>query len=280
MHSYLPLLLIFALLLVNAFFVAAEFALIGAPRASIEAMAAKGHRIARMVRDILSDSRRQDQYIATAQLGITLASLGLGMYGEHEIARWIESSLAGVASLGAATVHTLSSVVAITVLTYFHIVLGEMIPKSLALSQAGRTALWVTPAMLWSRRLTFPFVFILNTLGNAVLKVFGIDRGKDGARAFHSAMELQYIVRESQEGGLLTPEAGKLLQEIFDFDQLSAREVLVPRVKTAGIPLGAGPADLRRIFRRSPHTRYPVYRETIDSIVGMMHVQDLFARIV
>jgi CBS domain containing-hemolysin-like protein len=132
--------------------------------------------------------------------------------------------------------------------------------------------------MRWATRLTYPAVLLLNGIGNLILKGIGIRR-EEGASGHHSSEELQYIVQESREGGQLTAEAGQLLQEVFDFDALLAREVLVPRVRVAGIPLGATPADLGRLFRKSPHTRYPVYRETIDKIIGMMHVQDVFNRI-
>jgi CBS domain containing-hemolysin-like protein len=278
MHSYLPLIIIVGLLLINGFFVAAEFALLGMPRATVEAKARDGNRVAALIRDILADTRKQDQYIATAQLGITLASLGLGGYGEHILSGWVESLLSGFGGLAAA--HAISIAVSITLLTYFHIVVGEMIPKSVALQHTWQVASWIAPLMQGIRRLVLPLVIFLNAIGNFILRLMGVDRRKGGeAHGYHSAEELQYIVQESEEGGQLTPEAGRLLQEVFDFDELLAREVLVPRVKTAGIPLGATSKDLAKLFRQSPHTRYPVYRESIDKIVGMMHIRDIFARI-
>ena len=128
------------LVLLNALFVAAEFAIVGTPRVAIEKRAAAGNRVAQRVRAILEDPQRQDRFIATAQLGITLASLGLGMYGEHEVARRLEPWLDGFGPARYITAHTLASIIAVAILTYAHIVFGEMVPKSIALQRAERTA--------------------------------------------------------------------------------------------------------------------------------------------
>src|SRR5262245_35695204 len=155
-------LIILALLLVNAFFVAAEFAIVGAPKIAIDARAGRGDRLAKMVKRVLDDGHRKDLYVATAQIGITIASLGLGMYGEHAVARWILRALGTSDWASWLAAHGVASAGAIAVLTYFHIVLGEMLPKSLALQTAERLALWLTPAMLWTQTVIYPFVLALN----------------------------------------------------------------------------------------------------------------------
>jgi CBS domain containing-hemolysin-like protein len=169
-------LIITGLILLNGVFVAAEFAIVGAPRAAIDARAATGDRLAIAVQAILRDPKRQDRYIATAQLGITVASLGLGMYGEHVLADWIYESLGRAGAPAWLVSHGLASVAAIVILTYFHIVVGEMIPKSLALQRAEHMALWITPPMLWIKTILFPLVVALNGMGNAVLRAVGVDR--------------------------------------------------------------------------------------------------------
>jgi CBS domain containing-hemolysin-like protein len=271
----IAVLIIFALLLVNAFFVAAEFAIVGAPKTAIDARAARGDRLARMAQRVLDDSHRRDLYIATAQIGITVASLGLGMYGEHALAGW---TLAQMGTSGWAVwlaAHGFASVVAVAVLTYCHIVLGEMLPKSLALQTAERLALWLTPAMLWTQAIIYPLVVALNGIGNLLLKPFGVPAHASGSEQYYTPEELQLIVEESEEQGALRTGSSQVLQELFEFGELTAGEVMVPRVRISGIPVGAAPADLRRILGSAPHTRYPVYETDLDHIVGTYHIKDL-----
>lgn len=273
--ALMPTLIVTVLILLNGLFVAAEFAIVGAPRPAIAARASRGDRRALLVARILADPREQDRFIATAQLGITLASLGLGMYGEHLLAAW----LAGVfESLGAArwiAAHTLGSIVAITILTYFHIVVGEMVPKSLALQRAEQTVLWLAPVMRVLQWATFPLVVILNGIGNGVLRLFGIRRDEPGGEQYRSPDELAYLVHESQEGGLLRGESARVVAELLDFGELTAGEVMVPRVRIVAIPLGASPEALRAVLLTKPFTRYPVCEGSVDRIVGMLHVKDI-----
>jgi CBS domain containing-hemolysin-like protein len=268
-------LIITALILLNGIFVAAEFAIVGAPRAAIDARAAKGNRVARAVQAVLRDPKRQDRYIATAQLGITTASLGLGMYGEHVLADEIFRAIGGAGAPAWLVSHGLASVLAIAILTYFHIVIGEMIPKSLALAHAEQIALWITPPMLWTKTLVLPLVVGLNELGNQVLKLLGVNRQVQNADQYYTSEELQMIVQESEELGAIRAESGQMLQELFEFGSLTAGEVMVPRVRITGIPLGSPPARIREVLRASPHTRYPVFEQDLDHIAGMIHNKDL-----
>jgi CBS domain containing-hemolysin-like protein len=271
----IPLLIITTLILLNALFVAAEFAIVGASRAAIERRAAQGDAMARMVHMILESPRRQDRYIATAQLGITIASLALGMYGERRLADWLSPHLDWLGNTRLIAAHTLASVVAVTILTYFHIVVGEMVPKSLALQNAERTALWITPIMYAVRTALYPMVVLLNSLGNSVLRLVGIDRQAESTEHLYSPEELALLVEESEEGGQLRAEAGQMLRDLFAFGDLTAREAMVPRVKVSGIPVGATPEEVRRIVSQHPHTRYPVFEDDLDHIVGLVHIKQL-----
>ena len=174
-------LIIAGLILLNGVFVAAEFAIVGAPRAAIENLASEGNRLAKRVLAVLEDPKQQDRYIATAQLGITVASLGLGMYGEHVLADGIYRLVLGSGLPGWLVSVGFASVISVAILTYFHIVIGEMVPKSLALQYAETMVLWITPPMLWIRNALFPFVVTLNAVGNRLLKIFGVSRQAQNA---------------------------------------------------------------------------------------------------
>lgn len=275
MASLLPVGIILFLVGLNAFFVMAEFAIVGIPRATVESHVVTGNRIALVVRRILKNPRLLDRYIATAQLGITVASLGLGMYGEHVLADAIAAQLTDWGTLRWIAAHSIASVVAIAILTYLHIVLGEMVPKSIALQYADRAALWVTPPLLWAQYLTFPLVVGLNGLGNGLLRLMGIRR-QMATSYFHTQEELQYIVQESEEGGMLRPEAGRVLRDLFEFGERTASEVMIPRVHVLGIPVDADAEDVGQILHTARHTRYPVYDGDLDHIVGMVHIKDIF----
>ncbi len=262
-----------ALLIANAVFVAAEFAIIGVSRTAVEHRANLGDGLARRILGLLTTPARQDRFIATAQLGITVASLGLGMYGEHTLAAWLEPRLELSPTQRFIAAHTLASVIAIGALTYLHIFIGEMLPKAVALSHPEATARVLYWPMLGLLAAFYPFVWILNGTGNACLRLMGIRRSEGGELGY-TAEELQIIVEESAEGGAMRAEAGSILSELLEFGDLTAGQVMVPRVRVAGIPLTATPDHIREIVGTRHHTRYPVYDGDLDHIVGMLHVKD------
>ncbi|HET8938844.1 MAG TPA: hemolysin family protein [Polyangiales bacterium] len=267
------LLVIFGLILLNGLFVAAEFAIIGVPKAAIERAALSGSRLAANVLVVLRDPRKQDRYIATAQVGITFASLGLGMYGEKHLAHALVSPLAGLGAPSPEAAHAVASVIAVACLTLLHIVLGEIVPKTLALQHADQTALWVSTPMRWINRLFWPLVVPLEAAGNALLRVLGIQRGHTSEVPTTEA--LRYMVGESVRSGELGAQAGGVLQELFAFSELSAAEVMIARQRVVGLPAGASTAHLKGVVRSAPHSRYPVYEGTLDKIVGMVLVRDV-----
>jgi len=272
--------IILLLVIANGLFVAAEFAIVGASRASVEHQASQGHKLAQRVAYILEDPTRQDRYIATTQVGISVASLGLGMYGEHVMAEWIVLQLAPFGELRWITAHTLASVIAVAVLTYLHIVIGEMVPKALALQRAEKTALYVSPIIMALQTAFLPVIVVLNAMGTGLLRLIGVRRQEVGSERYHTTEELQYIVEESQEGGMLRGESGRILRELFEFGDLTAGEVMVPRVMLSGIEVGASTEELEEIVRRSPHTRYPVFEGDLDNIVGSLHIKQVLRQLI
>ena len=280
MEILIPVTIILFLVLANGLFVAAEFAIVGAPRSSIEHQASQGSRLAQRVLRILEDPMLQDRYIATTQIGISVASLGLGMYGEHWLADQIQPSFVRFETLGWIASHTVASVIAVAILTYLHIVIGEMVPKALALQRADKTVLYVSPLVRGMQHVMLPLVVSLNGAGNRLLRLVGIERREVDRERYHTAEELQFIVRESQEGGMLRGEAGEILRDLFEFGDRTAGEVMVPRVLLTGIPVGAEPDELRAIVRSHPHTRYPVYSGDLDNIIGSLHIKEILRHVV
>jgi CBS domain containing-hemolysin-like protein len=278
MSVLVPILIIFVLIAANAFFVAAEFAIVAVPRPVIQRRAAEGGIRAKRVQAVLAEAKRVDRYIATAALGISVASLGLGMYGESVLARLIEAELMDLGTVPTwIRVHALASVVAIALLTFVHIVLGEMVPKAISLSRAEKAALWLTPIMGAIQGICFPLIVALNGFSNVLLRLVGIRR-TSGGEHYYSQEELQYVVRESEEGGLLPTEQAQVLDELLEFGDLTAREAMVPRVRIRGLRLGAGLDEVVALVKEELHTRYPVHAGDLDHIVGTIHIKDILRR--
>jgi CBS domain containing-hemolysin-like protein len=268
------ILIVALLLALNALFVAAEFSIVAVSRVEVEKGVRDGNPGARLVRWVIQDPRRQDQFIATAQLGITAASLGLGMYGEHALADAIAVRLEGWGASRWVAAHTMASAVAIVVLTYFHIVVGEVVPKSVALHSPGRLAMVIAPVMRAVELALYPLIIALNAVGNALLGLVGVRRSIRGAEHYRTPEELAYIVRESQAGGMLRKASAQMVGDLLEFGDRTAAEIMTPRVRIAALPLDAHLSELKELLRTAPHTRYPVYDGSLDRIVGMLHVRD------
>ncbi|HUF46584.1 MAG TPA: hemolysin family protein [Vicinamibacterales bacterium] len=265
-----------AIVLLNGIFVAAEFALVSSSRFVFEQQAAGGSRFARRMLSVLSSARRQDRYVATAQLGITLASLGLGMYGEHTLAVLLERHLPVLPFLSAGAI---AGGLALTLLTIAHIIIGEMIPKGFALHQPERVVRLAHWPMRTVELVLYPLVAVSNGVANACLRLLGITRSVNQPENLYTPEELQLIVEESEQGGALRADSGRILRELFEFGDLTASQAMVPRVRIMGVPVGATSVQIRAILARSLHTRYPVYDGDLDHIIGMVHVKDLLRRL-
>ena len=267
-------LFVIVMLALNALFVAAEFAIVSVPRTAMKKRAEAGQKRAKYILTVKEDAELQDQYIATSQLGITLASLGLGMYGEHALAEWLIHSAHDVDALTFLAAHSTASIVAVAILTYFHVVLGEMIPKTLALQKSESLMLLIMPLMRGFRMLMYPLIVFLNGMGNGFLGLLGVERTE--VRHFSTVRDIQFVVHESQEAGALGKDTAEVLQELLTFTDTDAGELMVPRVHMAGLEINSDAETIRQTIMESPHSRYPVYEESMDQILGYVHIQDLY----
>jgi CBS domain containing-hemolysin-like protein len=272
----IPAMIILLLVLANGFFVAAEFAIIGVRPTQLEQLADEGNKLARIVHGIVNSRPKQDRYIATAQLGITVASLGLAMYGEPQIEHLVEPYVAQL--LGTepdeALISTIGYLIALSLLTYLHIVVGEMVPKTLALSDASRMALLLARPMQVVQTVFAVPVRLLNSIGNLLLRVFKIPPAEGHARVL-SPEELEQIVTESAEGGLLHEDEEEMIRNIFDFSDRLVGQVMTPRTKVQAMPNDMPRDEMLRYVTESRHSRFPVYEGDLDHIVGILHLKDL-----
>jgi CBS domain containing-hemolysin-like protein len=271
---WLPTIIIILLIGVNGLFVAAEFAIAAAPRTRVLQMVSEGSVAAEHVLNVLLDNRLLNRYISTAQLGITFASLGLGMYGEHTVAGWILNALHDVTWFGVATAHTIASILAVVFLTYLHVVLGEMVPKSLALQSAATAAVYLSATMAIFERIFRPLTLLLNAIGDWILRAIGVPPVEAASKLF-STTELSYILEESSESGLLAPEEQVFLENVIDFHERDVGQVMTPRIRMEGVDVTSTLDEIIKTTCESRFSRYPVYEGDRDHILGVLYIKDL-----
>ena len=272
---------VLVLVLLNGFFVAAEFALVAARRSRIDQMASEGDRRAKVVQGA---QEHLDRYISGTQLGITLASLALGWIGEPALASLIDRLLALV-SLGNGPGGTVSAgahggasiAIAFAIITFLHIVLGELAPKSLALATPEAVSRHIAPPLILFSRLMKPFISVLNGAGNAVLKPFGIRPVGEGEHV-HSPEELRLLVMQARAHGTLDESDSAMLAGVFDFHEKKAYDVMRPRTDVVAIDVDSTEAEVWALLRSERYSRYPVYRDSMDDVVGVFLAKDLWLR--
>ncbi len=272
--SLLGLGAVFVLVALNGFFVAAEFALVSVRKTRIEQLVAEGRGGASTVQKALT---HLDNYIAATQLGITLASLALGWVGEPALAHFVEPVVGLVAPGGAegAISHTIAIIISFSLITTLHIVMGELAPKTVALQRPEGTALFVVRPLELFRLVFRPFIWIMNTAGRFVVRLFGFQTTDEHSQV-HSVEELEMLVKESREAGVLDSNEEVLLRRVFDFGDKTARQVMIPRTEVVGVPEEATLQKLISLAADERFTRFPVYHDSLDRIIGVAHVKDLF----
>jgi putative hemolysin len=259
----LELLGVLLLILLNAFFVAAEYSLVTVRRTRMKELVHEGSRTARSVLSITSDP---PHFIAAMQLGVTLTSLGIGALGEQVLSDLFDEWLATV----------LAVLLAFLVITFLHVVIGELVPKGVALSYTERVALGVSAPVRLFFFVFKPLIWILQRSSELAQRAIGIDPKAMQGDA-HSEAELKMLLEVSTERGEIELDEREMLYKVFDFAEKEVADVMVPRPDVSGLSVDLGPEDAMAAMIESPYTRYPVYRESLDDIVGIVHVRDVVA---
>src|SRR4051812_21739672 len=263
---------LFALVCANGFFVAAEFSIVTVRKTRIDQMVAEGHRSARAVRRAVS---APDRYIAATQLGITMASLGLGWLAEPALASIFEPALSFLpAHLAEPTAHSIAIAMAFAIITAAEIGFGELAPKWVALERPEATAIWLVKPLELFMRIFWPFIRLVHGTAQGVVRMLGL-RGAEHRAGVHSEEELKMLVTASQEAGVLEEQEEQMLHRVFGFADLTAGQVMIPRTELIAVAADTPLRDLMRKIGQSEPTRLPVYREDLDDVIGMLHVVDL-----
>jgi CBS domain containing-hemolysin-like protein len=266
------LIAVLGLVALNGFFVAAEFSLVAARRSKLDEMIAQGDRAARTVQAAL---QHLDRYIAATQLGITIASLALGWIGEPILAQFFDRVFRTVGLNPSPTaIHVAAVPVAFFILTFFHIVLGELAPKSIALTSPEKTARAVVRPLLVFSRVMSPFIWVFNGAANSLLRLFGVEPINDPEG--HSPDEIRFLVMQAHARGTLDESDRAMLAGVLDFHEKKARDVMRPRTEVVALDIEATEEEVWEILRRERYSRYPVYRDSLDDVTGVFLAKDLW----
>src|SRR6058998_3460803 len=266
---------VLVLVAANAFFVAAEFALVAARRTRIEEMIRRGDRKAKTVQQALQDLYRQ---LSAAQLGITVASILLGYVAEDTVAHLFREWFAGLpAALDFLTRGGIASIVAVAIISFLHVVFGEQAPKAWAITYPEKTSRWIARPLILFSWITRPFTDALNWSANRVVRLLGIRGTTAELERIHSPEEIRMLVAQSRRRGGLDAGDARMLEGVFEFSEKTAREVMTPRTDMVALPLDLTLEEAADQVAVAGRSRYPVYRESLDDIVGLVHAKDILA---
>ena len=271
----IQILLVILLLLMNGFFVAAEFALVRVRVSQLEVLKEQGNKAAARVLKIV---HQIDSYLSAVQLGVTIASLGIGALAEPAINRWFMAFLDWLnLDIDHDVSHTISYIIAFTLASFAHIVCGELAPKSIAIAKPLEVSMFVSMPMRIFHAVFSPIMYLLVATSNLLLKLVHIEPVQGDHSSGVSAEELRNIAHHSQDDGTITKEQGSLIENVFQFSALSAREIMIPRGKIDAIAIDTPIDEFLNTALSLGHSRYPVYRTDVDDIAGIIHIKDVFA---
>ncbi|OON68983.1 hemolysin [Hymenobacter sp. CRA2] len=271
LNIFLTLLLVVA----NGFFVAAEFALVKVRASQIELRAQEGNRFAKLTLRLL---HKLDAFLSATQLGITLASLALGWVGEEVVAELVLATLHSLGyDLAPAAAHSISVPISFALITLLHIVLGELVPKSLAIQRSEAVSMVVAGPLQAFYYLTFPIIWVMNKLSNAILRLVGIQPASE--HEVHTAEELRLLIDQSKQSGEIQESQHELIENVFQFNDRMVKQIMVPRTRISAIDVTCSQEEIIEAAFNEGYSRIPVYEDNIDNIVGILYVKDMFALI-
>ena len=265
--------IILFLVSLTALYVAAEFAAVGARRSRIRRMAEDGHSLAARVLPVLESPRELDRYIAASQVGITLSSLVLGAYAQAILAPQAAPALINAGLLNADSAERITAILILLVLTVLSVIMGELVPKAVALQNPTQTLIYTVVPMQWSLRAYAWLIYIFNGSGNLILRLFRLPN--TGHRHVHSPEEIALLIAESRDGGLLEPQEQVRLHRALRLGLRDARQLMVPRQRLAAVEISTSWRDVLRIAATSPFSRLPIYRGSLDDVTGILHTKDV-----
>ncbi len=267
------LIIVAFLLFANGFFVASEFALVAVRKTRLAQLDNEGNNEAKIA---LKAINKLDKSIAAIQLGITIASIGLGWVGESTLVKLFEPLFEFLPdTIQSFTAHSAAITVAFTLITLLHVVLGELMPKSIALQYPEKTTLMIARPLACITKIFTPFIWILNGLGNSLLALMRIPPAHAG-HLVHSVEEIDMIIDASHKEGVLNDTEKEILQNVFKFSDIQAKQVMVPRPDIIAVPIDTTSDELNKIIIDNQYTRYPVYEDDLDNILGLLHVKDVY----
>ncbi len=266
-------LVIFSLILLTGLYVAAEFAAVGARRSRLRRLAEDGNSLAARILPVVEDAHELDRYIAVSQIGITLSSLILGAYGQAALGPQVAPVVGRLFGLDADSARSTAAILILLILTVLAMIVGELVPKSLALQDPTRTALATVLPMQWSLRMFSWAIDALNGSGVLLLRLMGVP--STGHRHVHSPEEIELLIAESRDGGLLEPEEQIRLHRALRLGLRTAGQLMVPRERLSGIEIATPLDQILETVAASPFSRLPVYKGTLDNVLGMLHTKDV-----
>jgi CBS domain containing-hemolysin-like protein len=263
--------LVMILVFLNGFFVAAEFAMVKVRNSRLDTLVLEGNIKAKFARNIMNNL---NAYLSACQLGITLASLGLGWIGEPAIAELLAPVLVGYFGFSSVVVHTISFIIAFSLITFLHITLGEQVPKTYAIRHSESVTIWSAIPMILFYKLMYPFIWFLNGVSNWLLRRAGIEPESDH-ESVHTGEEIRILMKESHRNGLMDNTELTLVDNIFGFSETNAREIMIPRTDIVCLYAILSFEENKEIAINEKHTRYPVCDPDKDNIIGFIHIKDL-----